>query len=391
MEPTGADPDHLNSVRRHLHTLAEPSGAEKRTAAYLKQQLSQCQPDELLQDLGGHGVAAVFVGRIEGPTVLLRSDTDALPLPDRTDLEWASTTANVAHKCGHDGHMTMLLGLARELSRQRPARGRAVLLFQPAEENGAGARRVLDDPAFDVIRPDRVLGVHNLPGFPLGSVILRAGTFASASRGLTIELEGASSHAAEPHRGRSPVPAAAALCQALAALPQQESDLNESAQATVVGVEVGGPAFGTSPGSGRVMATLRSHGDAVMERLVDRCRQLAENIARAHGLECRLHWSEEFPATVSHAAVVEHLRRDLAAGGHDIILRDAPFAWSEDFGHFTAAFPGALVGLGAGEDQPALHHPDYDFPDNLLPRGVAFWRRALDSLLVGPETEGENS
>ena len=238
-------PQDLTSMRRELHRMAELSDLEEQTARFLRDQFQSCRPTQLVTGLGGHGLAAVFAGSEPGPTVLLRCDTDALPLPDRADLPYASSDAGVSHKCGHDGHMTMMLGLAHRLGAAPPSRGRAVLLFQPAEETGAGARRVLDDAAFAPLVPDVVLGVHNLPGYPLGSVVLRAGPIAAASRGMTIELTGASSHAAEPEAGRSPALAVAALVQSLSALPQTAAALGEGAKATVVGIEVGGPAFGT--------------------------------------------------------------------------------------------------------------------------------------------------
>jgi amidohydrolase len=381
MAPAAGPDATLTDLRRRLHAAAELSGQEEKTAALLERELTACRPDQVVTGLGGHGLAAVFAGRDPGPTVLLRCDTDALPLPDRTDLPHASRTPHVSHKCGHDGHMAMLVGLAQRLASAPPARGRAVLLFQPAEEIGAGARRVLDDPLFAALRPDRVLAVHNLPGYELGTVVVRKGAFAAASRGLTIDLAGASSHAAEPEQGRSPAQAAAALVQAISALPQLEASLSQGAKATVVGLQVGGPAFGTSPGTGTVMVTLRSFSDEVMARLSDRCTRLAENIATAHDLQCSLSWSEDFPATVNDPDSVALVADAARSAGLLVVERQEPFAWSEDFGHFTAAHPGALVGLGSGRDQPALHHPEYDFPDPLLPVGVEFWHAALDRLL----------
>ena len=372
----------LTEIRHALHRHAELSGEEEATAALLAEQLSHCRPDNLMTGLGGHGVCAEFQSGNPGPTVLLRADIDALPLSDLDNLGYASQTAGVAHKCGHDGHMTMLLGLARRLADAPPAAGRVLLLFQPAEETGAGAKRILADPRFADLRPDRVLGLHNLPGFPLGSLVVRNGSFAAASRGLEVTLTGASSHAAEPEAGRSPAPAAAALVQALTNLPQLEAGLAQGAKATVVGIDVGGPAYGTSPGRGRVMVTLRAFTDPVMDRLSRRAVDLATGLAAAHGLDVDLAWHEDFPATLNDPDTVAMVADAADGAGIKVIRPDQPFAWSEDFGHFTAAFTGALVGLGAGEDQPPLHHPDYDFPDALLETGVQFWHRSLAALLA---------
>lgn len=373
--------DPLIALRHHLHRRAERSGDEAGTATLIVDALAAAAPDAVVTGLGGHGVAAVYEGAASGPTVLVRADMDALPLPDTPSLPHASQDPDTAHKCGHDGHMAMLVGVAAALAERRPTCGRAVLLFQPAEETGAGAALVLADPDFAPLRPDRVLALHNLPGFPLGAVVLRREGFASASRGMIIALDGVSSHAAEPAAGRSPAPAAAAIVQALVAAPQHHTALEEAAQATVVGVEVGGPAFGTSPGRGRVLATLRTHHEPVMERLAARCTEVAQGIAAAHGLTCRIAWTESFPAVRNHPPTVDRLQAVAGSLGLPILWPDAPFAWSEDFGHFTAAYPGALFGLGAGEAQPALHHPDYDFPDELLPIGTSILERALRDLL----------
>jgi amidohydrolase len=371
----------LIAVRRRLHGCAEVSGAEERTAAVLERELRLLAPDGLLVGLGGHGLAAVFEGQGEGPGVLLRADMDALPLAEIPGLAWGSNDPGVSHKCGHDGHMSLLLGVARLLAKGRPQRGRAVLVFQPAEETGAGARGVLEDARFAGLGVERVLAVHNLPGYPLGALVSRPGCFASASRGLRVQLRGVSCHAAEPQCGRSPLACAAQLALALAALPQQVSALHEAAQVTVVGLEAGGSAFGTSPGSASVCATLRSHRPEVLERLVSHGTDLARGLASAWGLECGLEWLEDFPATWNDAAVVAVVESWARQAGMSVVAPKQPFAWSEDFGHFTASHPGALFGLGAGEDQPALHHPDYDFPDALLEPGVRFLHGALSRLL----------
>jgi len=373
----------LTALRHELHRLAEPSDHEEKTAALVAENLAAAAPETVVTGLGGHGVAAVYTGTASGPTVLVRADLDALPLPDSPGLSYRSARTDAAHKCGHDGHMAMLVGVARELAARPLARGRAVLLFQPAEETGQGAARVLTDPRFAGLRPDRVLALHNLPGEPLGRVVLRRGVFASESRGMIIDLVGASAHAAQPHEGRSPAGAVARLIESLSAVPQRATALHEAAQVTVVGASLGGPAFGTSPGRGQVMATLRTHEPEVMQRIAARCEDLARGLAAAQGLACTVDWTEAFPATVNDDGVVDAIAAVATARGLEVVFREQPFSWSEDFGHFTAAFPGALFGLGAGETTAALHHPDYDFPDALLPVGVGVLDDTLRALLGG--------
>jgi amidohydrolase len=368
----------LVALRRDLHTRPELSGREERTAAKMIDLLTSLDPHALHTGLGGHGLAAVWRGDEPGRRVLLRCDLDALPIPETIDLPHRSTVEGCSHKCGHDGHMAILVGLARRVAERPPARGEVVLLFQPSEEDGRGAARVLADPAFEPLEPDLVFALHNLPGFDSGTAIVRDGPFAAASTGFVVRLEGATAHAAEPQRGHTPALAVAELIQGVSALPQLHTGLTESAKATVIHARVGEVAFGTSPGEGVVMATLRAHDARVIDRLEAAARQLATHTAAAHGLGCRIELSEPFPPTANNPDANRLVREAAAAIGLGIETPPDPFPWSEDFGHFTSKFEGALFGLGAGIDHPALHHPNYDFPDELIPLGVDLFDGILD-------------
>jgi len=374
----------LVELRHSLHRRPELASEESATAGQIAGFLRRFAPDRVVAGLGGHGLAALYRGAAPGPRVLVRAELDALLIPETITPVHGSSTAGVSHKCGHDGHMAMLAGLASQLHRRRPDRGEVVLLFQPAEETGEGARRVLDDPAFAELRPDRVFALHNLPGFPLGQVVVRAGVFASASVGLAIRLTGDSSHAAEPHRGRSPALALAELVCGLSAVPQLTAALHEAAQVTVIHARLGEVAFGTSPGEAVVMATLRSHDPELMSRLRDRSVALAQGTARTHELKHAVEWVEPFPATINEPAAVDLVRQAARQLGLDVREVPLPFPWSEDFGHFTDAFPGALFGLGAGEAHPALHGRHYDFPDELLMTGCRLLASVVEQSL-GPD------
>lgn len=362
--------------RRALHRMAERSNEERRTAAFIARELSTTSPASILEGLGGHGVAAVYEGAEDGETILLRCDMDALPIPQAPGPD-ASEDPTTSHRCGHDGHMATMLGVADRVAERGVERGRVVLLFQPAEETGDGAAGVIDDARFASIAPDRALAMHNLPGVPLGQVVVRDGSFASASRGMIIELEGASSHAAEPHLGRSPVAAASRIALAIEAAPQKVAALHEGVLTTVVGIDVGGPAFGTSPGTGRLYATLRSHTESAMQRLVEHCESVSRGLASVNGLACDVRWTDVFPATENDPGVVADVERAARDARLDVVRRDVPLAWSEDFGHFTMRGPGALIGLGSGESQPPLHSTDYVFPDELIEPGVRLWCECL--------------
>ncbi|MDP3379657.1 MAG: M20/M25/M40 family metallo-hydrolase, partial [Brevundimonas sp.] len=191
---TNRDIAELTDWRRELHRFPEVSRDEAGTAARVVAALGALGPDQVLTGLGGHGVAAVFTGRDPGPTVLFRAELDALPIEELSDAPHRSTIPGKGHLCGHEGHMTLLMGLGRLLARNRPARGRVVLLFQPAEEDGSGAAAVVADPAFAAIKPDWAFAIHNLPGLPLGHGALSAGVVNCASLGLKTTLTGKTAH-----------------------------------------------------------------------------------------------------------------------------------------------------------------------------------------------------
>lgn len=369
--------EKLTKIRQYLHSIPELSGKESATAEYLRTFLQSCNPDNLITDFGGTGIAAVYNGPITGPRILLRCDMDAVPVNEETNLPYSSTMNGVSHKCGHDGHMAIMAGIADWLSENRPSSGSVVLLFQPAEETGEGAIRVLKDPRFQEILPDFVFALHNLPGFPIGSIILRTGIFASASRGMVIELSGSSSHAAEPHLGRNPAPAIARMIQTFNDIPASDDFMNHSAKVTITHVRIGEPAFGTSPGKGRLMATLRADNVEAMKTLSRWSEDNARGIANSCDLNVQISWTEEFPVTENSVKATYSVRTAAEYLGLEIMQPDNPFPWSEDFGHFTMSYSGALFGIGAGTHSSALHSPEYDFPDELIPTGVNVFRRII--------------
>lgn len=372
-------------LRHHLHRQPELSGAEGGTAALLADYLSRFEPDEMLDGLGGHGLAVVFTGTGSvagaGPTLLLRADLDALPIDEVNDFAHRSQHPGVAHKCGHDGHMAILAGVAASLAARRPQRGRAVLLFQPAEETGAGARAVLDDPRFAALAPDCCFALHNVPGYPLGEVLLRDGAMSCASRGLRIRLHGKSAHAAHPEAGRSP---AAAVAQLLEKLPRQALKVEGLALVTVVHARLGEVTFGTAPGEAEVLATLRADSDAGMQCLVARVESLVRSSTEHSALGVELTWHEVFRASHNDSAAAAAVREAARACASPLREMDGPFRWSEDFAEFTIDYPGALFGLGAGEASAQLHNPDYDFPDELIGHGVRLFRALLDQRFAAP-------
>lgn len=365
-------PTEIIDFRQKLHQNPELSGKEHNTAKLVKAFIEKYHPDHISTDVGGTGIVVIFNGALtsEGPTVLFRAELDALPIEDINDLTYKSVNAGVGHKCGHDGHMAVLAGLASLLHQQRPTRGRVLLLFQPAEETGAGAWAVLQDERFLELQPDFVFALHNIPGVPEHDVVIRNDVFAAASSGMVIKLEGKSSHAAEPEKGNNPALAVAEIIQAFNELLQQKDQYEDLTLLTLIHAKIGEVAFGTNPGFATLMATLRAFQPADFEKLKQQAIQTADQIAAKWGLQISIRFVEEFPATVNDDACVDLVQQ--AAHELNLPVSEAavPFRWSEDFGHFTARYKGALFGLGSGLKQPQLHHPDYDFPDTLLPSGA---------------------
>jgi len=364
---------NTRELRRALHERAEVSGREAATALIVADFLAATRPDRLLRGIAGHGVAALYQGSLPGPRVMVRCELDGLPMPDG---------GTAYHGCGHDGHMAMLAGVGALLSEAPIETGSVLLLFQPAEENGAGASAVLKDEGFRSVMPDFAVALHNLPGFARGDVILRQGAFACASAGMTIKLTGERSHAGEPHRGRSPAMAVAQLIQALSAIPQNRTGLFQPAKVTVVHAAMGAATFGTSPGEAVVMATVRASEKEVLDGLSRECHVLAQGIAGTYGLGVSVERGEDFPPVLNDSGLVNLVAKAASGLGMNVSFRDEPFPWSEDFGHFTSAMPGVLFGLGAGEETPPLHHPDYDFPDRLLPLGTRLLLETVRSVIM---------
>lgn len=372
MLPEGVDLQVLISLRRQLHQAAELSGQEVETSRLIHRFLGGCHPQDIWQNLGGHGLAAVFDSGLEGPTLLLRAELDAIAIGETTNLTWRSDNPQAAHKCGHDGHMSILCGVAQHLSVQPPAKGRVVLLFQPAEETGRGAELVAAEPRMRGLQPHRIFALHNLPGYSAGEILVRAGAFCAGSCGLTIQLKGQTSHAAYPEHGIPCDQALAELVTGLSTLPIPLEKKGKLALVTVGHARLGQPTFGITPGEAEILATLRSDDDHTQAQLKTRALSLAHEIAQRYGLAVQSFWSEEFPVTYNDPAAVEDIEfaaRDL---GLKVALPDeSPFRWSEDFGHLLQLGPGAMFGLGSGVDHPPLHSQEFDFNESLIEHGVS--------------------
>ncbi len=370
----------LTNFRKRLHKFPELSGNEKVTSNRIVDFARRFHHGEIITKLGGNGVAVVFEGKEAGDTVLIRCDLDALPIHEENEFDYASVYKNVSHKCGHDGHMAIVSGLIPLLSTDKMTKGRVVLLFQPAEETGEGAARILQDAKFTNIAPDYVFALHNLPGFACNQIIIRENEFASASKGLIIRLKGKTSHAAEPEKGITPTPAVAELMIGLVELANIKT-LKEFSLVTIIHCQLGNRAFGTTPGYAELMATLRSYKDDDMQIITRQAEKLIHLVASKYNLKHEIEWVEEFPSTFNNHECVDIVSAS-ATENHLIVNEiNQPFRWSEDFGHFTQLFKGAMFGIGAGEGHPELHHPDYDFPDDIIITGTKMFYSIIKKIL----------
>lgn len=378
---TNHDLVELTAWRRKLHRQPEISNEEEKTAQEVVAFLRGTGPDCVLTGLGGHGVAMVYESGRPGPTVLFRSELDALPIDELSGVAHASLVPGKSHMCGHDGHTTILAALGRLFGRARPASGRVVLMFQPAEETGDGAAGVVADPRFSEIAPDFAFSLHNLPGVPLGEVRLKAGTVNCASRGMRITLRGKTAHSSMPETGVPPTVAVSRLMVELPGLGRSTFADDDFRMVTVSHVSMGEAVFGVAPGHAEVWACLRTRVDEEMSDLCSNAEALVTALAAAHGLSHDVDYHEIFVASVNAPEAVQQLRRALDDEGVRHSEEALPMRASEDFGLFGRGSKSAMFFLGAGERHPSLHNPDYDFPDDLIPIGVRIFARVAANVL----------
>jgi len=361
--------NELILLRKYLHQHPEISNREHATSEHISGFIKQFSPDQVIS-LASTGKAFIFDSGIKGNTVMFRAELDALPIREINDLEYASVNPGVAHVCGHDGHMAILAGLAQKIAVNRPRSGRAVLLFQPAEEVEQGASDVMGDPQFRSIEPDYIFALHNIPGITRHKVLLKNGSFAAASRGMTIYFTGRTSHAGEPEKGINPANAISGIIFRLKQLNEDPSRFRDVTFSTIIHILLGEISFGTSPGHAEMRVTLRAFENRDMELLIQETEKIVAEVARKEKLIHKISYCEIFPATLNDETCLEWIRQ--SAEEHDLPVEylENPFRWSEDFGYYTERYKGGYFGIGSGENQPALHNPDYDFPDELIVTGI---------------------
>lgn len=362
-------------LRKKLHQNPELSGKEFETAKTIIAFLKKIPPDELMENLGGGtGIIAIYHPEEEvTKTILFRGELDALPIQEVNNFEHRSLIDGVSHKCGHDGHMSILCNLAKKLH-QKPLRNTKVfLLFQPAEENGQGAIAIHKDERFKKLNPDKVFALHNIPGAKMHDIIVKNDTFTCAVHSIIIKLQGRTAHAGEPQNGENPALALAEIIQEFQNKMQPDAAKDQFTVMTPIYLNMGSQDYGISAGFGEVHYTFRRTKNSEMKELEIELELLVREISKKYQLTPEISWTERFSANENNAETTDLVRKAAQELHLNVVEKKYPFNWGEDFGIFTEHFPGTMFGLGSGEQTPALHNPDYDFPDEITETGAAIF------------------
>jgi hippurate hydrolase len=374
----------MRAIRHDLHAHPELAFEEHRTAARVAD-LLEGWGIETHRGIAGTGVVGVIRKGGGNRNVALRADMDALPIVEDTGLAHASRTPGRMHACGHDGHTTMLLAAARMLADGSDFNGTVTLIFQPAEEDISGAKRMVEEGVLDRFGCDAVYAMHNLPGMPFGQFVFRNGAMMAASDVATITVHGRGGHGAEPHRAVDPVVAGASIVMALQTTVARSMRPHSGAVVTV-GTFHAGTVSNVIPASAEMELSLRSFSEADRAELETLVRRIARDQAASYGARAEVVFGHGYPATINSPAETEIAREAARSlvGDRDIHDLPAPFGFSEDFAFMLQKRPGAYVGIGAGDEagRAGLHSPRYDFNDDLIARGAAFWVRLAERALM---------
>ncbi|MET4100638.1 amidohydrolase [Roseovarius sp. MBR-78] len=373
--------EEMTAWRRHLHAHPEIGLDCPETAAFVVAKLREFGITQIETGVAQSGVVAVIEGRGEGPAIGLRADMDALPMPDLSGTDHASTVPGRAHACGHDGHTTMLLGAAKYLAETRNFAGRAVLLFQPAEEGPGGARLMVEEGVLDRYDVREVYALHTLPGAPEGRFETTPGPIMAAVDTLHIHVIGQGGHAAMPNEARDPIPAAVAMVQAIQTIVTRDRDPLDDLVISVTQIHAGS-ADNVIPERAYVGATIRTFSAEVQAMVHRRLREVAEGVAAAHGVRAEVEIELGYPPTVNEPQATEFavgIAREVVGEGAVIADRRREMG-AEDFAYMLAERPGSYLFLGQGAG-PGLHHPGFDFNDAMAPAGASFFARLIERAL----------
>jgi hippurate hydrolase len=370
----------ITAIRRDIHRHPELMYDEHRTAGLVAEKLKEWGVDEVVTGLGRTGVVGVIRGRDQnsGRVIAMRADMDALPIHEETNLEHRSTVPGKMHACGHDGHTAMLLGAARYLTQTRDFDGTAVLVFQPAEEGGAGAKAMIDDGLISRFGIQEIYGMHNKPGVSVGKFEIRKGPAMAAADRIHIKIEGLGGHAAAPHRVNDPIVAACALVTALQTVASRNADPLESIVVSVTALNAG-EAFNVIPQSAEIKGSVRTLTPQMRALAQKRVTEIVEGTMKAFGMKYELEYHLGYPVTFNHAGQTDFVTSVTkeTLGSEAIETEVPPTMGSEDFSYMLEERPGAFINIGNG-DSAGLHNPAYEFNDAVIPVGVNYWASLIE-------------
>ncbi len=372
--------------RQDIHAHPELQYEVHRTAAFVADRLREFGCDEVVTGIGRTGVVGVIKGRKPAggdiKAIGLRADMDALPIEEIAQLPYRSTIPGAMHACGHDGHTAMLLGAARYLSETRNFAGDAVVIFQPAEEGGAGAAAMIRDGLMSRFGIDQVYGMHNAPGLPLGHFAIREGGFMASADRVFFHIEGLGGHAARPHKTVDPVLVGAQLVTALQSLVSRNVDPMDAAVVSICEFHAGNTT-NVIPQTAELAGTVRTLKPEVRDLIERRISEVAEGVARIAGARIDVRYERGYPVLVNHAEQTAFSARVAAdvAGGSNVIVDAPPMMGAEDFAYMLEERPGAFIFVGNG-DTAGLHHPAYNFNEDAIPFGTSYWIKLVETSLA---------
>ena len=370
--------------RRDIHQNPELLYDVHRTSAFVAEQLNAFGCDEVATGLGQTGVVGVIRGKLAASdrTIGLRADMDALPIHETTNLPYRSKVEGKMHACGHDGHTAMLLGAARYLAKTRNFAGSAIVIFQPAEEGGAGAKAMIDDGLFQRFGVAEVYGMHNMPKLPVGSFAIRKGAFFAAGDRFAIDIEGQGGHAAHPHHCIDPILVGAQVISALQTIVSRGVDPLDSCVVSVTRFEAGAN-YNVIPQTAHMLGTARTFTPATRNYAERRIAEIAKGVGAALGATVDVKYERGYPTMRNHPNETDFAAQVATTiAGEDKVYQDAPpIMGAEDFSYMLEARPGAFIMLGNG-DSAGLHDPKYDFNDAAIPYGMSYWAQLVETALA---------
>ena len=376
----------IQAWRRDIHENPELLYEVHRTAAFVADRLREFGCDEVATGLGKTGVVGVIKGKRPAgkgdiKVIGLRADMDALPIEEATNLPYASKTPGLMHACGHDGHTAMLLGAARYLAETRNFAGDAVVIFQPAEEGGAGAAAMIKDGLMDRFGIEQVYGMHNGPGLPVGSFATRPGPIMAATASIDIKIEGLGGHAARPHKCIDSVLVGAQLITALQSIVARSVDPLESAVISICEFHAGN-ARNVIPQTAELRGTVRTLTPETRDLIEKRVHEVVAGVAQLTGAKIDLVYEHGYPVTHNHPSQTEfaiQVAKEIA--GEANVHESPPMMGAEDFSYMLEARPGAFIFCGNG-DTAGLHHPAYNFNDEAIVYGTSYWIKLVENTLA---------